>query len=186
MNWNKHYVKSEHAFLGASTWHWINYDEKKLKKAFDSFRAASEGTQLHAYAAQAIKLKIRQKGNKETLSRYINDAIGFGLTPEQLLYYSDNCFGTADAIGFNSNKSFLRIHDLKTGVIPGHIEQLRIYAALFCLEYDFKPGDIDCELRIYQNDEVLIDQPTVEDIAPIMSKIITFDKIINHMKEMYD
>jgi hypothetical protein len=185
MNWNTHYVKTDHAFLGASKWHWINYDEERLKKSWDSFKAVARGTQLHAYAEQAIKLGIRQKQTNETLNKYINDAIGFGLTPEQLLYYSDNCFGTADAIGFNERKSFLRIHDLKTGVTPAHMEQLRIYAALFCLEYGYKPGDIECELRIYQNDEVIREEPMVEDIAPIMSKIITFDKIIKQQKELY-
>ena len=75
-------------------------------------------------------------------------SIGFKLTPEQVLYYSSNCFGTADAISFKDK--FLRIHDLKTGVIPAHVEQLEIYAALFCLEYKVKPQDIGMELRLYQ------------------------------------
>lgn len=103
------------------------------------------------------------------------------MTPEQVLYYSDNCFGTADAISFR--KGLLRIHDLKTGAIPAHMEQLMIYAALFCLEYDVKPSEIKMELRIYQNDEVLIHNPTAEDIVPIMDKIITFDKVISKIKE---
>lgn len=103
------------------------------------------------------------------------------MTPEQVLYYSDNCFGTADAISFR--KGLLRIHDLKTGTIPAHMEQLMIYAALFCLEYDVKPSEIKMELRIYQNDEVLIHNPTAEDIVPIMDKIITFDKVIRNIKE---
>ena len=66
------------------------------------------------------------------------------------------------------------------------MEQLEIYAALFCLEYKIKPGDIDMELRLYQSDEVLYHKPTVEDIAPIMDKIITFDKIINRIREQED
>ena len=112
---------------------------------------------------------------------YVNDAIGYKMVPEQVLYYSDNCFGTADAISFRGN--LLRIHDLKTGVIPAHMEQLEIYAALFCLEYKFKPSDIEIELRIYQSDEILYHKPTSEDIVPIMDKIITFDKIIGNIKE---
>ena len=62
------------------------------------------------------------------------------------------------------------------------MEQLEIYAALFCLEYNKKPSDIDMELRIYQNNEILVHNPTVEDILPIMDKIITFDKLIDRMK----
>ena len=102
------------------------------------------------------------------------------MKPEQVLYYSDNCFGTADAIIFRNN--LLRIHDLKTGVTRAHMEQLEIYAALFCLEYNKKPSDSDMELRIYQNNEIIVHNPTVEDILPIMDKIITFDKIIDKMK----
>ena len=112
---------------------------------------------------------------------YVNDAIGFKMTPEQILYYSDNCFGTADAILFRNN--FFRIHDLKTGKIPAHMEQLEIYAALFCLEYKVKPGDIEMELRIYQNNEILYHNPTAEDIVPIMDRIITFDKVIKKIRE---
>lgn len=112
---------------------------------------------------------------------YVNDAIGYRMTPEQILYYSGNCFGTADTISFRNG--LLRIHDLKTGVTPAHMEQLEIYAALFCLEYDMKPCDINMELRIYQNDEIIFHNPSTEDIVPIMDKIITFDKIINKMKE---
>ena len=82
---------------------------------------------------------------------------------------------------FRSN--FLRIHDLKTGETPAKMEQLMVYAALFCLEYDYKPQDIQMELRIYQSDEVLVHNPTIEDIFPIMDRIVTFDKIINSMKE---
>ena len=112
---------------------------------------------------------------------YVNDAISFRMIPEQVLFYSENCFGTADAIIFRNG--VLRIHDLKTGVVPAHMEQLEIYAALFCLEYKVKPADIEIELRLYQNNEILYHTPTVEDIAPIMDKIITFDKVIRKIKE---
>ena len=122
--------------------------------------------------------------SKKTLNMYVNDAIGYRMTPEQVLYYSDNCFGTADSISFKDN--LLRIHDLKTGVTPAHMEQLEIYAALFCLEYKIKPADIDIELRIYQSDDILVFNPTVEDIVPIMDKIITSDKIISKIKEEED
>ena len=111
---------------------------------------------------------------------YVNDAIGYHMTTEQPLFYSYNCFGTADAISFRNN--FLRIHDLKTGSSPAHIEQLEIYAALFCLEYELEPIDIHIELRIYQNNEILIVQPEAEAIKEIMNKIIFFDELINKVK----
>jgi hypothetical protein len=62
------------------------------------------------------------------------------------------------------------------------MEQLLIYAALFCLEYRKKPGDIEIELRLYQFDDYTVAKPTAEDILPIMDKIITFDKIIDKVK----
>jgi len=103
------------------------------------------------------------------------------MEPEQVLFYSVNCFGTADAISFD--KGLLRIHDLKTGVTPAKIDQLMIYAALFCLEYDVRPGEINYELRIYQNDDILIANPEGDEISPIMGTIISFDKIIEKIKE---
>ena len=66
---------------------------------------------------------------------------------------------------------------------PAHMEQLMIYAALFCLEYKIKPAEIGIELRLYQNNEILYHNPTVEEIVPIIDKIVTFDKIINKIKE---
>lgn len=182
MNFNNHSkLEGQHAFLGASKYHWINYDDEKLAQSYTNFLAAQKGTILHEFAAQCIKLGQKLPSSKKTINRYVNDAIGFKMVPEQVLFYSENCFGTADSILFRNN--LLRIHDLKTGVIPAHMEQLEIYAALFCLEYDVRPANIDMELRIYQNDEILYHNPTAEDIVPIMDKIITFDKVINKIKE---
>lgn len=180
MNFNQHSnLDGRHAFLGASTYHWINYDENKVAESYSKFLARQKGTVLHDFAAQCITLGQKLPKSKKTLNMYVNDAIGFKMTPEQKLYYSDNCFGTADAICFRDG--ILRIHDLKTGVVPAHMEQLMIYAALFCLEYKWKPSEIDMELRIYQSDEVLYFKPEVEDITPIIDKIITFDKIITNI-----
>lgn len=181
MNWNQHFnLKGSHAFLGASKYHWVNYTEDKLVEAYTRYTAAQRGTELHDLAAQLIKFGQKLPRNKKTLNMYVNDAIGYRMKPEQILYYSDNCFGTADAICFRNG--VLRIHDLKTGVIPAHIEQLLVYAALFCLEYKVKPAEIGMEVRLYQNDEVLVHNPEVDEIAPIMDKIITFDKILNRIK----
>ncbi len=182
MNFNKHSaLEGQHAFLGASKYHWINYDDEKIATAYANHLATLKGTQLHEFAAQCIRLGQKLPRSEKTLNMYVNDAIGFKMIPEQILVYSENCFGTADAILFRNN--FLRIHDLKTGVIPAHMEQLLIYASLFCLEYHVKPGEIEMELRIYQNNDVQIANPTAEDIVPIMDKIITADKIIKKIKE---
>lgn len=182
MNFNTHSAfKGQHAFLGASKYHWINYTEEKLAESYNKFLATQKGTILHAFAAQCIELGQKLPKSNKTLNMYVNDAIGYKMTPEQILYFSENCFGTADAISFRNK--LLRIHDLKTGVTPTHMEQLMIYAALFCLEYDVKPSDIEIELRLYQNDEILYHNPTVEELVPIMDKIITFDRIIDKIKE---
>ena len=182
MNFNKHYsLEGKHAFLGASKYHWINYDADKLVDSYTKFQATLNGTILHDFACQCITLGQKLPKSQKTLNMYVNDAIGFKMKPEQVLYYSDNCFGTADAIIFRNN--LLRIHDLKTGAIPAHMEQLEIYAALFCLEYKVKPSEIEMELRLYQNNEILYHTPTAEDIVPIMDKIITFDKVIRKIRE---
>lgn len=182
MNFNNHSnLLGNHAFLGASNYHWINYDDNKVALTYKKFLATLKGTTLHDFAAQCIKLGQKLPRSKKTLNMYVNDAIGYAMTPEQVLYYSDNCFGTADSICFRDN--LLRIHDLKTGEIPAHIEQLEVYAALFCLEYHYKPSDIAIELRIYQFDEILVANPTPDIIVPIMDKIVTFDKIIDEIKQ---
>lgn len=181
MNFAKHYnLEGQHAFLGASKYHWINYSEDKIAEAYHNERAKQEGTRLHELASELIKLGIKLPNENKTLNLFVNDAIGFKMESEQVLYYSINCFGTADAISFRKN--MLRIHDLKTGKIPAHFEQLEIYAALFCLEYDFKPSDIEMELRIYQSNEVSILNPESDIIVPIMDKIITADKIISKIQ----
>lgn len=181
MNFNKHSgYEGKHAFLGASTYHWINYDDNKVIETYARRLAAQRGTELHEFAAQCIRLGQKLPRSHKTLNLYVNDAIGYKMIPEQLLYYSDNCFGTADAIIFRNN--LLRIHDYKSGVTPANMNQLLVYTAMFCLEYKYKPSEIDVELRIYQGDEVLYHKPTVEDILPIIDKIITFDKLINKIK----
>lgn len=182
MNWNNHSgLLNTHAFLGASQYSWLNYDEDKLKNAYLSHSAAQRGTELHELAAKMIKLRVKARDNKTSFNRYVNDGIGFDMKPEQVLYYSEFCYGTADTISFNDD--FLRVHDLKTGRYPAKMEQLYIYAAIFCLEYKVKPGDIQFETRIYQSNDVRIENPTAEIIAPIMSKIKTFDRILRKMKE---
>jgi Protein of unknown function (DUF2800). len=158
----------------------MNYDEEKLAARFATAEAARRGVALHAFAHNAIVLRQKLQG-QGTVAKYVNDAIGFGMSPEQMLVYSENAYGTADCISFNRNK--LRIHDLKTGVTPASEHQLEVYAALFCLEYGFKPFDIDMDLRLYQTDEVKIfDEVDPGLIAHIMDKIITFDKLLKRWR----
>lgn len=186
MNFNKHYdLVGEHAFLSASKYHWLRYDDEKIVSAFDKFLATQKGTELHDIAKRLIELKIRLPKSKKSLNNYVNDAIGFRMHPEQPLFYSINAFGTADSISFREDT--LRIHDLKTGVSTVSMDQLMIYAALFCLEYKVNPEQIKIELRIYQSDEILVHNPEGEDIRLIMEKIISFDKKIESRKsEMED
>lgn len=169
-----------HAFLSASKSHWVNYDDEKLDRVFTTAMAARRGTELHDLANNLIRLRVKLGRSPKTLNLYVNDAIGFQMVPEQVLYYSENCFGTADAISFRKNK--LRIHDLKTGVTPTTPRQLEVYAAMFCLEYRVKPFEIETELRIYQTDEVRVYEADPDTITHIMDKIIQFDKRITLLR----
>ena len=121
-------------------------------------------------------LKELPEGIFDTLKIFINDAIGFKMTSEQPLAYSRRFFGTADAIAFRNN--FLRVHDFKSGDGKADFEQLLIYVALFCLEYRVKPSDIQIECRIYQFGEWRGYIPTVDEIVPIMDKIVMSDKTL--------
>ena len=180
MNFIKHSnLEGLHAPFGASKSSWLRYDDNKAISYFQNMKAKEIGTRLHAWAKETIDLGIKQPKSKKTIYSYINDAIGFKMSTEVVLYYSDFFFGTADAICFRNNK--LRIHDLKTGSTPVHIEQLEIYAALFCLEYKIRPSDIEIELRIYQNDEILYHNPEPEDILEIMDKIVHLNKVLEHI-----
>lgn len=132
------------------------------------------------YAMKLIKhVGLLPKEVFDAVRAYINDGISFKMTTELPLMYSERIYGTADTIAFRNN--FLRIHDLKSGEHPAKMDQLQTYAALFCLEYgaknNFKPGDIKIELRIYQWDAITINNPTAEDIVPIMDRIIHTEKI---------
>lgn len=212
MNFNKHYDKEgQHAIFSASSWRWLNDDNESLLKRLCANYAQSIGTILHAIAYKHIKylIKMNKYDKKnvilellangipgvvidmmdmdtvfENLMTYVNDGVGFKMHPEVLLYYSDNFFGTTDAIHYNENTRFLRIHDYKSGVTPAHMEQLEIYAALFCLEYRIKPSELNgAELRIYQNKEVLYHNPEPDDIFAIAEKIVSFEKFLNQLRQ---
>ena len=188
MNLNAHYgltnkLAGTHSFLSPSKPAWVNYEDDKLDRVWSAAQASKLGSALHDYAHRAIVLKQRQPDNGKTLSLYVNDAIGFRMTPEQLLFYSENCYGHADCVCFRNNT--LRIHDLKTGYNEASMAQLEIYAALFCLEYDTvaNPFQIGIELRIYQSNEVKVYTPDPDKIFHIMEKIRYFDKRLNELKK---
>jgi hypothetical protein len=182
MNFNDHsQIQGRHAFLSPSNYHWINYTDDKLNARFFTAMASRRGTELHAFAHEAIRLGVKLPKNSKTVNLYVNDAISYRMTCEVGLFYSENCFGHADTMSFRKNK--LRISDLKTGEHKASFHQLEVYCALFCLEYFISPFDIDFELRIYQNNSVVLGIPTSEIISEIMDKIILFDKQIQSLKE---
>lgn len=181
MNFKDHSnIRGKHAFLSPSNYHWVNYDDEKLRSVYTSSYAALRGERLHNLAKECIDLMIKLPKTRQTLNMFVNDAIGFRMASEQILYYSDNCFGTADAISFKRN--VLRIHDLKTGVTPASMIQLYVYAAIFFLEYGVDPLKTRTILRIYQNNNIVEEEPDPKEIMEIMEIIIHFDDEIEKMK----
>lgn len=191
MKFNNHRnLEGMHALFSPSQSHWLRYDDDKVIEVYQNRKAAEMGSRLHQWAKDTIDLNIKQPRSSKTLSAYVNDAIGFKMSTEVVLVYSERIFGTADAISFRFEKDrgreVLRIHDLKTGKIgkiESHIEQLIVYAALFCLEYHIKPSDIDVELRVYKNDEVVCYEPTLDELAHVIDRIIHVDKILMKQEE---
>lgn len=185
MRLNKHSEKlvGKHSFMSPSTPHWLRYDDQKLERRFLEDLAAARGTEEHEYAARAIKLGHRQPEEPPTtIGLYVNDAIGWRMKPELVLYWSDFCFGTADALGFSESKLLLRISDLKTGRTRTTFDQLICYAALFCLEYHYpRPWELDIELRIYQSNRVKLHVPDHDEVFHAMDRILTGTRLLEEM-----
>lgn len=206
MIFNKHLeLEGRHAILSPSKHYWLNYDDEGLMKNYISSFATEIGTLVHEYASDRIRFRMPMDAENEeaknsllvfllkngipfkvidldrifyNLVPYVNDAIGYRMDSEIMLKYSDLCFGTADAISVRRN--WLRIHDLKTGQTPASMDQLLCYAGLFFLEYkrDYRPQTMKVELRIYQNQEVLVNQPSSEEVKAVMDKIIHGDSVL--------
>lgn len=180
MHFNSHSeLVGKHAPLSASKYHWINYTDEKFDLNYRADLQKQRGTDLHALASECVRLGVKLRESTKTLNMYVNDALGFRMSPEVCLAYSYNAFGTADAISFRD--MVLRIHDLKTGMTKTSFKQLLVYAALFCLEYDKKPTDIKIVLRIYQNDQIFemsSEGDTPEELNMIMEIINIMDKIV--------
>ena len=192
MKWkDRSNLLGQHAFLSPSNVHWVNYTDEKLISVYENkVLAVERGTKLHEYACKAIELSRKQPKTKDTVSMYINDAIGYRMRPEQPLFYSNLCFGTCDAIAFDPKKKILRIHDLKTGTTPAHMDQLLTYAALFFLDYGreveledkLRVMDIYTELRIYQNSEFVAYAPTPDEILTRMDLVVKFSRLLEERK----
>lgn len=183
MQFNVHKnLEGLHAPFSPSQSSWLRYNDEKARDVYLNRKAAQHGSRLHAWAKETIDLGIKQPRSSKTLYAYVNDAIGFKMSTEVVLFYSERFFGTADAISFRNN--FLRIHDLKTGKTPADMEQLLVYVALFCLEYKMRPSDLaGIECRLYQSDDILVANPTAEDIVPIMDHIVHLDKLLMKLDE---
>jgi hypothetical protein len=183
LRFRKHsHLEGQHAFLSPSVYHWINYDEEKLAFRYKTLRAAIEGMEQHRYAAIAITEREFQDDETTTLGLYINQCIQYKMHTEVVLYFSPNSFGTVDAIAYRHRR--LRISDLKTGVSRVSEHQLEVYAALFCLEYEFSPFDMrGIELRIYKDNGCHLYYGDPALIQGIMDKIMRFDKILNELRK---
>jgi len=207
MNWNQHRnLEGSHAFLSASKYSWLSKTNEEIVQSYTNSFAQSIGTLSHAFAAdyirfreklkksdsRTLKMDLMRNGIPEyaidirsfypTVMRYVNDSIDYMMDPEVLLYYSDLCFGTADSIQVSNG--VLRIHDLKTGTTVAKIEQLKIYAALFFLEYGQKPERLRTELRIYQSDDIIVHEPEVDEIREVMDAIVEKDRVLQKLKEV--
>jgi len=187
MFWKNHAdIEGRHATLSASKYHWIRYNDDKIVDTYMTRLDAMKGTQLHELAKHLIEMKVKLPDTTATLNQYVNDCIGLRLSPEVMLVASANAFGTADAIGYRKipgqNRYKLIIADLKTGVHEASFDQLLIYVVFFCIEYKVDIMTIDVELRIYQNDEVRIFEPQLDDIIPIRERLLSADAIIDRMR----
>jgi hypothetical protein len=183
LRFKKHlHLEGQHAFLSPSSYHWINYDLDKLAYRYKTHKAAQEGVEQHRYAAIAIEEKSFQDNERSTVGLYINQCIQYKMTPEVVLYYSPNAYGTVDAIAYRYK--ILRISDLKTGVTRAYEYQLCVYAALFCLEYEISPHSMrGIELRVYQDGQCRLYNADPHFIQRIMEKIVLFDKRLNELRE---
>lgn len=185
MIWNSYsQLEGKHAILSASKNAWVNYDADKTVASYMAMRAAQYGTKEHEFAKMAIELGHKLPEDGSTISMYVNDAISYRMRPEQTLFVSEWAFGTADAIVFRNN--ILRVHDLKTGLNEvANFTQLEIYATFFCMEYSHNPFAFDkIEMRIYQNNDVKIEEADPDRIIHIREKLKHDQKILTElMKE---
>lgn len=206
MIFNKHpELDNKHAFMGASKSSWLTKDPDGFREAYLNSFAQAKGTAVHALAHDCIVshttltladthlvdicmykafIPVQAYSSSNillTLVPFVNDAIGFHMLSEVHLFYNWYCYGTTDAILFDDHSKQLRIHDLKTGTLPAHMEQLVIYAALFCLEYHKDPKDFTTLLQIYQEGNIVKYSPNCKEIKTVMNTIERNTKIIDDL-----
>lgn len=180
MEFNKHYeLDGKHSYLSPSQYAWLGYDEGKMKRRWINEKKKEEGTFLHAMASMMIKTRTEAADINKAINLFVNDAIGFRMASEVVLKYSDNAFGTADAISYDAKKKILRIHDLKTGLTKPSFKQLDVYAAYFCLEYNVNPTKITVIERLYQGMGYVENIPAPVDIKWTMDRVIAADAEVN-------
>lgn len=186
MEWNDHWrLEGRHATLSPSGYHWLNYDPDKMRRVTWNNYSKEDGTKMHELASNMILYSIMPENNENALNQFVIDALTMfdePMSSEILLYYSDECFGTADAIYYDEEKKHLQVHDLKTGVSKPSFKQLWIYCALFCLEYDKKPEELTFECRLYQLGAMDIDNPDPKDIRTIMNQIVSMSNVIEGVR----
>lgn len=184
MTWRFNYhkdIEGKHAFLSPSRSTWTRYTPDRLRTVWLNNQKKQEGTFLHDLASRLIKSRNKLDiGANSTLSLFVNDCIDLQMQSEIPLFYSYNCFGTADAIKVEGKN--LYIFDLKTGDKEAGFTQLGIYAALFCLEYQKEPEDLNFIFRIYQFGTYKEEHWYYDDIRNLMDIIINSDLIINALK----
>ena len=78
-----------HAPFSPSKSSWLRYDDDKAIEVFRNRKASEMGTRLHAWAKETIDLGIKLPRSKKTIYAYVNDAIGFKMKTEVVLYYSE-------------------------------------------------------------------------------------------------
>lgn len=172
--------KLNHAIMSPSQNAWLNYDEAKLYKLFHQKNIKALGSRLHEFVKEAISLKRRLAGN-DSISCFTNDCIKHNMVPEYFIFYSENAFGTADAIYYSKTEGVLKIFDLKTGMNKASFKQLELYACYFLLSMDIKPI-IKIILRIYQFNEIFEFQPKQKDLEDLMNRIVWIDNLLNSFK----
>ncbi len=211
MYFNDHHeFEGKHAFLGASQYHWMDWNDEILKQRWINSFAQDIGTIIHELASTCIKKKIKLNESDvnlviitllkngipmnvfnphrilANLMNFVNDCIDENMLSEVILFYSELAFGTTDAIKFDEIKKILKIKDYKNGRVPAKMNQLLIYAALFCLEYDKNPNDFTTELSIYQNEDVVTYFPSANEIQAYMDKIRDTELKVRDIKEGVD
>lgn len=185
MEWNNHYnLKDTHAFLSPSAKAWVNYTDEKLGYRYFNSERTRFGTELHALASRAIKLRQYISEKSILICNYVNDCIDFNMDVDVVLFYSRYCYGTCDAIKYDPKSNSLYIFDLKTGKTKADFMQLYIYTALFILEYDIVPERIIC--RIYQRDEMFEERPEKDYILELVENIINKSNILESIDNTFE